>query len=442
MFEGQEGEQGAPMGIALYRRPSDGAVFAIVGRKQGPRQGYLWQYRLEDDGRRRVQGTKVREFGHFSGTGEIEAIAVDDALGYVYYADEGDGIHKWHADPDHPAAAGELAHFGQEGFSGDREGIGIYTLPGGTGYIVCTDQISGNSRYRIYPREGRGGDPHDHGQLVKWVQGGADSTDGIEVTSASLGPRFPSGLLVAMNSRGRNFLPVPWEEVAPRGTPRLQTSNEAEETEAAPERTGLLPPEIADLLPPRLRGLGRRIVQEEDPDRREDLAEELAENEAGPSLEFLLALLELDPSPEVRQEILEQLEEYPHPAFRDALKEIAATDDDLEVALQALEVLRVQQTEDLIRILERRLRLARRQGRLGQEKMLAAEQERWIMLKKGAMLPGFLRRVPPRFSLKPADQPVRVLAFGDYGDGQWRNRKGGSGDRKSMPPEIPCTSSP
>lgn len=83
VFEGQQGEQAAPMGIALYRRPRDGAVFAIVSRKSGPGHDYLWQYRLEDDGAGKVKGGKVREFGSFSGRGEIEAVAVDDELGYV-----------------------------------------------------------------------------------------------------------------------------------------------------------------------------------------------------------------------------------------------------------------------------------------------------------------------------------------------------------------------
>ncbi|MCP5116649.1 MAG: phytase, partial [bacterium] len=120
VFDGEQGERSAPMGVALYRRPSDGAIFAIVGRKNGPRAGYLWQYRLEDDGNGSLRGTKVREFGSFSGLEEIEAIAVDDELGYIYYADEGDGIHKWAADPDHPNAAQELAHFGRDGFQADR----------------------------------------------------------------------------------------------------------------------------------------------------------------------------------------------------------------------------------------------------------------------------------------------------------------------------------
>ena len=221
VFVGQTGEQAAPMGIALYRRPKDGATFAIVGRKNGPKNGYLWQYRLEDDGSGNVKALKIREFGQFSGTGEIEAIAVDDELGYVYYADEGNGIHKWHADPDDPAAAHELAHFGKEGFRGDREGIGLYTLKGGRGYIVCTDQLNGNSEYHVYRREGEPGKPHDHSVLIKVFRGGADSTDGIEISSAALG-QFPNGLMVAMNSRGRNFLLYNWADIAKSSEPMLQ----------------------------------------------------------------------------------------------------------------------------------------------------------------------------------------------------------------------------
>jgi 3-phytase len=221
VFAGRTGEQAAPMGVSLFRRSSDGAVFAIVAPKSGPRQGYLGQYRLEDDGQGRVKAVFVRYFGSFSGSGEIEAVAVDDALGYVYYADEGDGIHKYHADPAHPDGARELAHFGQTGFEADREGIAIYARDDGSGYIVCTDQIAGNSKYRIYRREGEPGAPHDHSRLLKIVRGGADSTDGLEITSRPLGPAFPAGLMVAMNSRGRNFLFFRWEDVALSGQPKL-----------------------------------------------------------------------------------------------------------------------------------------------------------------------------------------------------------------------------
>jgi 3-phytase len=222
VFAGAAGDAGAPMGVALYRRPRDGVIFAIVSPKSGPREGYLAQYRLDDNGKGQVRATPVRRFGRFSGTGEIEAIAVDDALGYVYYADEGGGIHKYHVDPDHPDAVRELAQFGQTGFLGDREGIAIYARGDGTGYIVCTDQLDDNSQYRVYSREGAPGRPHDHSAVLKVIRSSADSTDGLEITSASLGEQFPHGIMVAMNSGPRNFLIFRWDDIARTGTPKLQ----------------------------------------------------------------------------------------------------------------------------------------------------------------------------------------------------------------------------
>jgi 3-phytase len=217
VFEGETGENAEPMGIALYKRSADGAIYAVVGRKSGPVSGYLWQYRLEDDGTGKVKATKVREFGTYSGINEIEALAVDDSLGYVYYADEGYGIRKWTADPENPDAGRELAQFGVEGFRGDHEGIAIYARSDGTGYIVCADQIDGSSEYHLFPREGKPGRPHDHSETIKVVAGGADSTDGLEATSVALGPKFPHGILVAMNSGQRNFLIFDWGDIARAG---------------------------------------------------------------------------------------------------------------------------------------------------------------------------------------------------------------------------------
>lgn len=210
VFEGQEGEAGAPMGVALYRRQSDGAIFAIVSRKTGPKRGYLWQYQLIGNAAGTVRAVKVREFGAFSGEGEIESVAVDDELGHVYYSDEAVGYHKWAADPASPDANTELALFGTEPFEGDREGIAILPLPGGRGYIVATEQIKAadgksGSIYRFYNRSGSKHWPHDHSQIVATLHGGADDTDGIEGVTTPLGSQFPTGTLVAMNSKGHNF---------------------------------------------------------------------------------------------------------------------------------------------------------------------------------------------------------------------------------------------
>jgi 3-phytase len=230
VLEGQAGESGAPMGVALYRRDRDGAVFAVVSPKEGPRQGYLWQYQLIDGGGGRPGARFVRRFGNFSATtvreeNEIESVAVDDALGYLYYSDEADGIHKWHVDPDHPDAGRELAHFARSGFRGDREGLAIYALPDGTGYIVGTDQLDDDSEYHVYPREGAPGNPHDHSREIAVLRGGADATDGIEISSRALGPGLPSGVLVAMNSEPRNFLVFRWQDLAAAVEPALRMSS-------------------------------------------------------------------------------------------------------------------------------------------------------------------------------------------------------------------------
>lgn len=210
VFEGEAGEDGAPMGIGLYRRPKDGALFAIVTPKAGPKENHLAQYRLVLNPRtNRYDAFLVRRFGRFSGVKETESVCVDDALGTVYYSDETVGTRKYLADPDVPNADRELAFFNRAGTRGDHEGIAIWARPNGTGYLVCTDQLENNTVYRVFRREGTNA-------FVGSFRIGADETDGIEITSQSLGRAFPSGIFVAMNSKGRNFFVVDWRKTGLR----------------------------------------------------------------------------------------------------------------------------------------------------------------------------------------------------------------------------------
>lgn len=199
------------MGLALYTRPSDGALFAIVSRSdyQAPRQGYLHQYRLIDDGTGTVRAVFTRAFGEWSGTKEIEAIAVDQELGFVYYSDENHGIRKYHADPAADDADEELAVIGRDGFAEDREGISIYATGPGTGYILVSDQQ--NNAFRVYPREGAAGKPHEH-PFIKSIDVSTIESDGSDVTPVAL-PNFPQGLFVAM-SNGKVFHYYSWEDFA------------------------------------------------------------------------------------------------------------------------------------------------------------------------------------------------------------------------------------
>lgn len=180
-----------PMGIGLYKSPYDSVVYAIVSRKKGPRQQYLYQYALLSDGTSILKG-KPRKFGAFSGKGEIEAIAVDDELGHIYYSDEGLGIRKYHAEPGR--GDGELAVFGGNRFREDIEGIAILTRESGLGYLVVSDQQQG--QFNIFNRKDNA--------FVKAVNLGTKETDGCDAVGSPLNSTFNSGLFVAMNNE-RNF---------------------------------------------------------------------------------------------------------------------------------------------------------------------------------------------------------------------------------------------
>lgn len=213
----QNAEESPPMGIALWQRPRDGAVYAIVSGKTGPTHNYLRQYQLEWQADGTLAGRELRQFGRFSGVKEIEAIVVDRELGYVYYSDEGVGIRKYHADPDHPAAAEELAFIATDFFAGDVEGLSIYPIstdsagqPAAAGYIMASDQQA--NRMHFFRREGTAGNPHQHEWLYSVVIS-AHASDGNTISSRDLGPLFPAGLMAAM-SEGRTFHVYSWDVVA------------------------------------------------------------------------------------------------------------------------------------------------------------------------------------------------------------------------------------
>ena len=206
VFEGEDLR--APMGIAIYTRKTDNAIFAIVGRKNGPSGTYLWQYELSDNGKGEVQAKVVRKFGNYSGKKEIEAIAVDNDLGFVYYSDEQFGIRKYYADPALQDNT-ELAIFGQGDFVSDNEGIAIYNTSATKGYILVSNQQANS--FNVYPREGTGANGNQH-PLLAQIPVSAVQCDGADVTNINLGGSFSKGLFVAM-SNGRTFHYYGWQQM-------------------------------------------------------------------------------------------------------------------------------------------------------------------------------------------------------------------------------------
>lgn len=209
VFAGETGyEYRDLMGIAIYTA-KDGKMYAIAGRKNGPKTGgYLWQYLLTDDGTGNVKATLVRKFGEYSGKKEIEAIMVDNDLGFIYYSDEQTGVRQYYADP----AKGDkqLAIFGTSGFKADHEGISLYKATDTTGYILVSDQ--GANRFQVFSREGATANPFEH-KLLKIANVAAQQSDGSDVVNMPLNATFKHGLFVAM-SDDKTFHFYRWEDIA------------------------------------------------------------------------------------------------------------------------------------------------------------------------------------------------------------------------------------
>ncbi len=198
-----------PYGFCLYRRAQDGAMYAFVNSIGGT-EGILNQYLLTDNGTGKVKATFVRSFYGTSYDKHSEGMVADDELGYVYIAEEDSCVRKFHANPDMGNA--QLAAFAYgDGIEPDREGLGLYTAPDGTGYILLSSQ--GNQRIKVYRREGDAGNPHSHSLVTTIYTPGVGSTDGLDVTSRPAGPNFPHGL-IAKHDGGTGFSLFAWEDVA------------------------------------------------------------------------------------------------------------------------------------------------------------------------------------------------------------------------------------
>lgn len=211
IFVGEKGEDERDgMGIALYTKTIDSLnteIHAIVGRKSGPSGTYLWQYKLSDDGTGNVKGEVLRKFGSYSGKKEIEAIAVDNELGFVYYSDETVGVKKYYADPE--KGDEELALFAQKDAKRDHEGIAIYKKDAQTGYILVSNQQ--RNTFLVYEREGHNGNPNEH-KLIAEIPVSTVECDGADVSSINFGTKFPNGIFVAM-SNGMVFHIYDWNKI-------------------------------------------------------------------------------------------------------------------------------------------------------------------------------------------------------------------------------------
>ena len=202
-----------PYGQCMYRS-KNGRTYVFISDPDG----LVRQWELIPTRAGKVRAKQVRDIKFSSQT---EGCVADDASGILYVAEEDIGLWRVTAEPVKgaiPVAVDKVA--GNPKLKDDLEGVGLYDLGGGRGYLVVSSQ--GNNSYAVYRREGANAYLGSFSVIADPAKGidGISETDGLDVSSANLGPGFEQGAMIAQD--GRNMLPVqnqnfkyvPWSAIA------------------------------------------------------------------------------------------------------------------------------------------------------------------------------------------------------------------------------------
>lgn len=213
-------------GFCLFHRKDPSELYAFVTDKSGA----VEQWRLKANDAGKFSGEFVRKLRVNT---QPEGCVVDDANARLFVGEEDVGIWTFDALPEGKSEGTLIAKTGYgttEGawLTADLEGLALYipdASDNANGYLVASSQ--GNDSYvlfdRIPPYAFRGA------VQVKGANGRiAGDTDGLAVTSANLGPRFPRGLLVVQDGTNetkdgaepyQNFKIVSWQDIMAKGVP-------------------------------------------------------------------------------------------------------------------------------------------------------------------------------------------------------------------------------
>jgi 3-phytase len=180
--------------------------------------GLVRQWELVPTKAGKVRAKPVRDM-HFES--QTEGCVADDSNGTLYVAEEDVGLWRTGAEPGTKAAARSIATVAANPkLKDDMEGIGLYDLGGGRGYLVVSSQ--GNNSYAVFRREGDQAYLGSFAVVADGARGidGISETDGLEVTSENLGPGFEHGAMIAQDGRNvlpsenQNFKAVSWTDIA------------------------------------------------------------------------------------------------------------------------------------------------------------------------------------------------------------------------------------
>ncbi|WP_226642421.1 phytase [Microbulbifer variabilis] len=200
-----------PYGLCLQK--TDNRLFAWISDKDAA----LHQFAIELD--LIPSEFSLKEEAEMAVNSQVEGCVVDDERQTLFFAEEDRGI--WSLDLV-KQRSGEsqprlLAEVDGKILADDVEGLALYLMED-SGYLIASSQ--GNDSYALFSRDGGTFVGHFRVDVNMYTAiDGSSETDGLDVTSANLGPEYPMGLLVIQDGRNRlpnapqNFKLVGWDSV-------------------------------------------------------------------------------------------------------------------------------------------------------------------------------------------------------------------------------------
>jgi 3-phytase len=197
-------------GVCLYHAPDGALHIGATGTGGRFRQ---WRVRIGGDGALTTEPLRSIDF-----ESQVESCVFDDILKRLYVGEEKVGIWRFSADPMEGDAAELVDAVQPRGtLVADVEGLALYTLDDGTGYLLASSQ--GDSTFRLYRRDGE--NSYIGSFRVRGCGDGSISgisgTDGIAATSTPLGESWPKGLVVIHDGGSgpgfENFKLVDWQAI-------------------------------------------------------------------------------------------------------------------------------------------------------------------------------------------------------------------------------------
>ncbi|WP_205312368.1 phytase [Rheinheimera maricola] len=197
-------------GLCMYHSSQNNQHYVFVNDKSG----LIQQYQIGSDGKN-WQGSLVRSLQVPS---QPEGCVADDKRGLLFVGEEDEAIWRFAAAANADITGEAIIRVDGERLVDDIEGIAL-AEHNGSSYLLVSSQ--GNDSYMLYDAA----PPYTerlHFRISTNPQSGIDGvseTDGLEVTTRSLGPGFEQGALIVQDGRnrmpeqGQNLKLVPWVDI-------------------------------------------------------------------------------------------------------------------------------------------------------------------------------------------------------------------------------------